>query len=129
MTFTITPCLTATFVALTMILTSQLSFAEFNRSSCLSIDTTNTTSDAAYLVNGCSNPLKVTYCFGTYACDNPNGIRATDVPALGKRTIYYGDAKGKSLISYAVPQDTPHDEYMVGVKAYFNGRNPDGPRF
>jgi len=101
-----------------------------NRSYCLSVDTSDTVGDMAYLVNSCSEALKVTYCFGAYSCQNTNGTGATDVGPRDRRTIFYDhrEYSSWSLVAFACSANVDFQDCQQATQRFFRDRNRNGPR-
>ena len=101
-----------------------------NQNHCLSVQTEDTVGDMAYLVNRCSDELKVEFCFGLSGCRNQLGTGATTVGPRSKRTIAYDhdEYRGRSLIAFACRASVEFGDCQKAQREYFKYRNPDGPR-
>ncbi|MDZ7792052.1 MAG: hypothetical protein U5L08_16435 [Xanthomonadales bacterium] len=101
-----------------------------NQHHCLTVETEDTVGDMAYLVNRCSEELKVTYCFGLGSCFNSLGTGATTVGPRSKRTIAYDhdEYRGWSLIAFACRASVAFDDCQNAQREFFQYKNPDGPR-
>lgn len=101
-----------------------------NMAYCLSVDTNDTVGSMAFLVNSCSEELKVTYCFGSFNCRNTNGTGATSVGPRDRRTIYYDHSEYPrwSLIAFACSASVDFSDCREAKRDFFRNRNPDGPR-
>jgi hypothetical protein len=100
-----------------------------NQRHCLSVETEGTVGDMAYLVNGCSEELKVMFCFGLGSCLNALGTGATTVGPRSKRTIAYDhdEYRGWSLIAFACRASLEFSDCQKAQRDFFKYRNPDGP--
>lgn len=93
-----------------------------NQFICLSMDSTNSTGNMAFMENRCNFDVDVKYCFGNYTCDTRPG--ATTVSARDRKTVYREHRKypHRQLIAFACRADVDFADCQNAKNEFFQTR-------